>query len=145
MHNRTRVKIDKVEETGVWVVPDANTACQGCAQSASCSAFKTLTAESALFIADTSGNYAKGDKAQLSIAPSKLAQASFLVYGLPLLLMLLAALLAEPFNNEALSLIGMVLGLGLGFLLASYVQSRYFHQSTIKIQTDNISLNKESM
>lgn len=130
------VKIHKVEEAGVWVTPEAHTSCQSCAQASFCSGSvksKTKLAKP-IFVSDTSAQYAKNDTARLCISNRKLTQASLLVYGLPLSLMLLAALFSQPLQNEVLSLVFMLIGLGSGFVISSFLQIFWLKKPEITLK-----------
>lgn len=132
------VEIDKQDEHGIWVVPQTRSACSSCIKSTSCAKF---TPPSSVLLQQIALQPVQTNKAKLSIESTQLTQASSLVYGLPLCLMLVAAMLSQPLKNDLLSLMCIVLGLVLGVVSARYLQNKYLKNLNIKV---NNHLNNQS-
>lgn len=130
-----RVKIVKVDNRGVWVKPELDKQCHSCAQSSMCKQrSKTkIMASKPMFISGTSQAYTQGEMAKLHIAQTKLTTASLILYGLPLLLMLLGALFSQPLKSDMLSLIFITGGLILGFIIAKYLKPYYFSDNDLTL------------
>lgn len=130
-----RVRVVKVDNRGVWVKPELDKQCHGCAQSSMCEQrSKTkIMASKSMFISDTSQTYNQGEMAKLQIAQRKLTAASLILYGLPLLLMLLGALFSQPLKSDGASLIFITGGLLLGLLSAKYLKPYYFSDNDLTL------------
>lgn len=130
-----RVKIVKVDNQGVWVKPELDKQCHACAQSLMCEQrLKTTIIDSKpMFISDASQEYTQGETAKLHIAQTKLAAASLILYGLPLLLMLLGALFSQPLKSDVVSLIFIIVGLLLGLFSAKYLKPYYFSDNDLTL------------
>ncbi len=138
------VQIKKADQQNLWVIANhAN--CQTCEQSKHCIQLQTQRNKPALRLPIKSDLQTE-QALTLSIANNKLTQASLLVYGLPLSSMLLAAILGQNLKNDGLTLICMLIGLTIGFLLARFLQANCITSADISLHNSLTSnLDKELM
>jgi len=121
-------KVVAVVEGGAWVQTIRASACSSCSARAACGQ-KALAGVSGgkaneVLVQNTVAARV-GDEVVIGIEESSLLLASLLVYGLPLLLMVLASVAGSHLASgaDAAAIAGAVVGLGAGFWWARHWQS----------------------
>ena len=106
-------------------------ACAGCELSQGCGTGalgRLLGKRSKPLVIETEHDLKPGDRLQLGLSETALVKASLIVYGLPLLGMIVAGLLAEfAAVSEALIALAAVIGFIVGFKLAAYLSRSLEH------------------
>lgn len=136
-------KIIAVEKHKIWVDVSRQNACNSCAAKNGCG---TSLMERAL---PSSGNVFEldsGDKkfelgawVDISMDEDKIVAASLLIYGLPLLFLLLGAMLGNTIgHSELASISGATIGFALGFLITRYIDARMAKNLVPSVNAVNI-------
>ena len=106
-------------------------ACAGCELSQGCGTGalgRLLGKRSKPLVIETEHDLKPGDRLQLGLSETALVKASLIVYGLPLLGMIVAGLLASfTIVSEALIALAAVVGFIVGFKLAVYLSYTLEH------------------
>ena len=118
-------RVVAVSEVRVWLEPEQTSSCGSCATSGSCGAKGMGTTASRLearrfTLAQPDEPLRVGDRVVVGVPENALVKAALTAYGLPLVLMLGAGVLAagQGTNSDGFALIAMVAGLALGLVLA---------------------------
>lgn len=113
----------------VWVQTIRASACQSCAARSGCGqkVLATATGGRANQILVANTVHARvGDEVTIGIDERALLGASMLVYALPLVLMVIASVLGHRLSGgqDAIAMLGAVIGLGSGFFAGRRLQAR---------------------
>lgn len=111
------------ESNGVWLTTTPVSSCNACNVSDDCGTgivAKTLTPRQHRFFVSTDLSLLPGEQVKIAVSEQNLLQAAFIVYLLPLVLMLLAALFASHslMLAEGWVMLAALLGASVGFLIA---------------------------
>ena len=102
-------------------------ACQSCSVKSGCGTStlaKVVGQRSSQIVVDNTLNAAVGEQVVVAIEESALVQGSFVVYMLPLLMMLIMGILAEIlFASELITILLALAGLFLSMIIVRYVLS----------------------
>ena len=113
-------------------------ACQSCSVKSGCGTStlsKVVGNRSSQFVVDNTLGVQAGDQVVVAIEESALVQGSLLIYLLPLVLMLLAGILAEfLFSNESITILFSIIGLVLSMIVVRYILSLSHLKKTIHPQ-----------
>ncbi|WP_372627165.1 SoxR reducing system RseC family protein [Arsukibacterium sp.] len=127
-----------VEKHGVWLGTTPVTTCNACQVSNDCGTgivAKTLTPRQTRFFVTTDLALLPGEQVTVATAGEQLVTAALLVYLLPLVLMLIAALLVHLGwqATEGWVMLAAAAGAGGGLLLARYYGARMAAQQPLRI------------
>jgi sigma-E factor negative regulatory protein RseC len=127
-----------VESDGVWLATTPVTTCNACHASDDCGTgivAKTMTPRQNRFFVSTELSLLPGEQVKVAMAGQQLVNAALLVYLLPLLLMMAAALLVhltwQP--AEGWVMLAAAVGAGSGLLLARYYGAGIATQQPLSI------------
>lgn len=104
-----------------WVRCESLAGCQRCAEGRGCGGgiFARLLGDRLQEIpVKTTDTVRPDDWIMVGLEPAAVQNAAFLMYGLPLILLMLGAILGDVAGGDAAAFAGAALGLGGGFLLA---------------------------
>ncbi|MBU2954131.1 SoxR reducing system RseC family protein [Marinobacter sp. F3R08] len=110
-----------------WVQTIRTSACQSCSARTGCGQ-KVLAAASGgranQILVSNSVNARVGDEVTIGIDDQALLGASFLVYAVPLLLMVAASVIGHQVSggHDGVSMLAAIVGLGLGFVAGRHLQ-----------------------
>lgn len=119
--------------TDIWVQTIQQSACQSCSARHGCGqkalAGATSGRANQVLVANTLGA-GVGDTVTLEMDESMLLRASVLVYGLPLLFTVSAAVVAQLIisASDGAAITGAGLGMAAGFWCSRWIQKRHGHQ-----------------
>lgn len=118
--NQEMVEITALGQGGVWVEGTQRSACHSCSARAGCGqhSLSQLGRPLRLWV-PASGQWQVGQQVLLLLPRGSLAGSALLLYGLPLLTLLPAAVLGQQWGGD-----GMAALLGLACLLAGFALSR---------------------
>ena len=121
----------RVDGKRVWVQTQRSSACGGCATRQGCGQKllhkylgRTSTLEAQL-LEDHAIELSEGDSVEIGLSEKAVLAGSLVTYGLPIVCMILAILLADVFLPQW-SVLLAVLGIGCGFGLSRHVLRRFF-------------------
>ncbi|HKK54931.1 SoxR reducing system RseC family protein [Marinobacter sp.] len=122
-------RVIALKDDKAWVQTIRTSACESCSARSGCGQRVLARASSGRanqILVINHLNARVGDQVTVAIAESALISASLLVYGLPLVLMILGAVTGQHWlpHQDAGAIAGAVAGLVAGFGLAGIVQSR---------------------
>lgn len=111
------------ETNGVWLTTTPVTSCNACNVSDECGTgivAKTLTPRQHRFFVTTELRLLPGEQVKIAVSEQNLVQAALMVYFLPLVLMLIASLVASYSLQlaEGWVMLAALFGASLGFLFA---------------------------
>lgn len=116
--------VTKIERDLAWVNTQSRLACSSCRVESTCGNAileKYLGGKVFVSIIKNELEAKVGDKVTIAIPKSSVKKASFIVYWLSLMSLLLGALIGHSlFNSEVATITGCLLGLLFGILLAVY-------------------------
>jgi sigma-E factor negative regulatory protein RseC len=129
-----RAQVVAVEPGGVWVEAVQRSSCGSCQARSGCGqkALSDLGRPMKLWVACEGHALHAGDDVMLQLPAGGLATSALVMYVLPLLCMLVAAILAGGLGELA-SVLAAVLGLALGFLASRQLARRLAHNWTPSI------------
>ncbi|MGI5308608.1 SoxR reducing system RseC family protein [Rheinheimera sp. WS51] len=112
-----------VDTSGVWLTTTPVSSCNACNVSDDCGTgivAKTLTPRQHRFFVSTSLSLLPGEQVKIAVSEQNLLQAAFVVYLLPLVLMLLSALYVSNGLQltEGWVMLAALLGASIGFFIA---------------------------
>lgn len=128
--NQEWVQVRAVQKDGIWVESQRHSACDSCSARSGCgqrSLAKLGKTVSLWLPMDDTRAYQVGQSLMLELPSGGLAFSALLLYGLPLLALLLAVLLAQPLGQDWQVALAGALGLMLGLLLSRFLSVRYRH------------------
>lgn len=123
-----------VEGNRVTVTTELKTACSGCAQVSNCGAgilSKVFADRNAQFTVVTNQAFSPGDQVQLEVPEAAVTRFALLLYGLPILTLLLIAVLLE--STETLTESIVILLSFSGFALTFWGLKRWFRKRDIQV------------
>ena len=116
-----RARVLRIADDVAWVRCETQAGCQRCAEGRGCGGgiFARLLGDRLQEIPVKMTDAVQPDDwVMVGLEPAAVQNAAFLMYGLPLLLLLLGAVLGDAMTGDIGALVGAALGLGGGFLLA---------------------------
>lgn len=125
--------VHKVEDDAVWVQTIRQSTCNACHSRNGCGQ-KLINQHFSSKIADIRAkqrvddllSLTPGDRVEIGIAEGAIVAASLLVYGVPVLFMVLGAWLGGQFPSAFLNVMASFVGLGFGVLVARSVSRSRF-------------------
>lgn len=123
--------VTRVDGKSVWVQTQQSSACGGCATRQGCGQkllHKYLGRTSALeaqLLEDSTLELSEGDSVEIGLSEKAVLAGSLVTYGLPIVCLILAILLADVLLPQW-SVLLAVLGIGCGFVLSRHVLRRFF-------------------
>ncbi|MDV6315345.1 SoxR reducing system RseC family protein [Idiomarina sp. HP20-50] len=123
-----------VEGNRVTVTTELKTACSGCAQVSNCGAgilSKVFADRNAQFTVLTEQAFAPGDQVQLEVPEAAVTRFALVLYGLPILMLLLVAVLLE--NMGTLSEGVVILLSFTGFAITFWGLKHWFRKRDIQV------------
>jgi len=127
-------EVTAVDGNRVTVTTQLKTACSGCAQVSNCGAgilSKVFADRNAQFTVMTQQNFNPGDQVQLEVPETAVTRFALLLYGLPILALLLIAVLLENIGTISE---GFVILLSFsGFAFTFWGLKRWFRKRDIQV------------
>lgn len=126
--NQEWVTVCAVQADGIWVESQRLSACDSCKAQAGCGQ-KTLTKLGQpvrLWLPEV-GDYQLGQQLLLELPQGGLARSALMLYGLPLVFLLVSAMLGRLWLSDFEAVIFALFSLGLGLWCARLVSQRYRH------------------
>lgn len=123
--NQEWVTVSAIESEGIWVESLQRSACDTCSAKSGCGqrTLSQLGKPIRLWVASNE-THTIGQQVLVELPTGGLAFSALLLYGLPLLTLLLAALLGQSLNNDlvaaAIGLVGLAIGLYFGRKLTNH-------------------------
>ena len=116
------VEIVEIVEQGVWVEAMQQSACSSCNARSGCGqhSLSKLGRKMRLWV-PTDRHFSVGEQATLTLPDGRLALSALVLYGLPLLAMMLLAVVGHGLAGEPGAVISGLLGLVIGFVIARKV------------------------
>ncbi len=119
-------RVVAVEQHKIWVDVSRQSACGSCAAKSGCGTSLIETAlpsrHSIVVIKQTDHTFIIGDSVDVSMPNDKIFTASAMIYGLPLLLLLLGAAIGHNiYVTELASIVGAIVGLFIGAGFVYYI------------------------
>ncbi|MDA6065836.1 SoxR reducing system RseC family protein [Idiomarina abyssalis] len=127
-------EVTAVEGNRVTVTTELKTACSGCAQVSNCGAgilSKVFADRNAQFTVVTEQAFRPGELVQLEVPDTAVTRFALLLYGLPILMLLLIAVLLE--NTGTLTEGFIILLSFAGFALTFLGLKRWFRKRDIQV------------
>ncbi|KPD22815.1 MULTISPECIES: SoxR reducing system RseC family protein [Idiomarina] len=127
-------EVTAVEGNRVTVTTELKTACSGCAQVSNCGAgilSKVFADRNAQFTVVTEQAFRPGELVQLEVPDTAVTRFALLLYGLPILMLLLIAVLLE--NTGTLTEGFIILLSFAGFALTFWGLKRWFRKRDIQV------------
>lgn len=126
--NREVVEVSEVTPGGVWVKTSRQTACGSCSARAGCGqhALSQLGRPVSLWVS-TDLPLKIGQQVTISLPKGGVALSALMLYGLPLIGVLLGAMLGQPWGDGA-ALVGALIAMIAGFILSRTLSWRYRKQ-----------------
>lgn len=124
--NQEWVTVNQVEADGIWVESLQRSACDSCNARAGCGqrTLSQLGRPIRLWIA-TDASFSVGQQVQVELPNGGLALSALMLYGLPLLMLILAALLGQTLENDILAAVIGLAGLAVGLYMSRQLTQRY--------------------
>ena len=117
----------EVREQQVLLQTQRKNACQTCSVKAGCGTStlsKVVGKRSSQFVVDNTLDLHTGDQVVVAIDENALVQGSLLIYFLPLVIMLMAGILAEfLFSTELVTIVFSIIGFVLSMMVVRYILS----------------------
>ncbi|MEN9465656.1 MAG: hypothetical protein RL217_1837 [Pseudomonadota bacterium] len=136
--NQEWVRVSAVQYDGIWVESQRHSACDSCNARSGCGqrslAKLGKTVSLWLPLPDTR-TYQVGQSLELELPVGGLALSALMLYGLPLVVLILAVLLAQGLASDWQVALAGVVGLALGLLLGRFFSLRYRHLWQPKIRS----------
>lgn len=131
--NQEIVHVVDSQQHGVWVEAVQQSACQSCRVRTGCGqrTLQQLGRPMRLWVDAPDHGYRVGDQVVLVMPQGGVALSALTLYGLPLLVMIVGAMLGQAWLGELTALFGASVGLLLGFGLARYWAGRHSWQPTL--------------
>lgn len=125
--NQEWVTVSDIASGGIWVESLQRSACDSCNARSGCGQ-RTLAnlGRTVRLWVPTEQRYQIGQRLQLELPNGGLALSALLLYGLPLLILMLGAGLGQISGELQAALLGLT-GLGLGLLLSRKLTQHYQH------------------
>lgn len=130
--------VQAVEAEYLEVTTELKTGCGSCAQQSTCGAgiiSKAFSDRRATFrVARPEGQFTVGETIELQMPEQALTQASLLIYGMPLVVLLAVAIIAQSVFglSEGISIIAALIGFAASFVaLKRWYQMRDLHVSRL--------------
>ena len=130
--NREAAEVIQLKADGVVVKLLESEGCKSCVLGGVCNK------NSKTFFVKTSQSFDSGDKVQVEVKPSVRVFSSFVVFILPVLVMLGAYGLAKIFFTESTSVLVAILSLPVSFVIIKAIDKTYKDSLTVKITKDTI-------
>lgn len=130
--NRESAEVIQLKADGVVVKLLESEGCKSCVLGGVCNK------NSKTFFVKTSQSFDSGDKVQVEVKPSVRVFSSFVVFILPVLVMLGAYGLAKIFLTESTSVLVAILSLPVSFVIIKAIDKTYKDSLTVKITKDSI-------
>ena len=130
--NRESAEVIQLKADGVVVKLLESEGCKSCVLGGVCNK------NSKTFFVKTSQSFDSGDKVQVEVKPSVRVFSSFVVFILPVLVMLGAYGLAKIFLTESTSVLVAILSLPVSFVIIKAIDKTYKDSLTVKITKDTI-------
>ncbi|NTS76425.1 SoxR reducing system RseC family protein [Catenovulum sp. SM1970] len=120
--------LSRIDENTVWVETRIKTSCQSCQHNSSCGTgviARAFSGKTNRVKAICRHSVKPDEIVTLQVAEQNIIQAAFILYGIPLLSIIISAVLLDHFftaqpNDDFYTLIGVFLGGVLGFKFAKY-------------------------
>lgn len=124
--NQEWVTVNQVEADGIWVESLQRSACDSCNARSGCGqrTLSQLGRPIRLWIA-TDASFSVGQQVQVELPNGGLALSALMLYGLPLLMLILAALLGQTLENDILAAVIGLAGLAVGLYMSRQLTQRY--------------------
>lgn len=124
--NQEWVTVNQVEADGIWVESLQRSACDSCNARSGCGqrTLSQLGRPIRLWIA-TDASFSVGQQVQVELPNGGLALSALMLYGLPLLMLILAALLGQTLGNDILAAVIGLAGLAVGLYMSRQLTQRY--------------------
>ena len=130
--NREAAEVIQLKADGVVVKLLESEGCKSCVLGGVCNK------NSKTFFVKTSQSFANGDKVQVEVKPSVRVFSSFVVFILPVLVMLGSYGLAKIFLTESTSVLVAILSLPVSFVIIKAIDKTYKDSLTVKITKETI-------
>ena len=130
--NREAAEVIQLKADGVVVKLLESEGCKSCVLGGVCNK------NSKTFFVKTSQSFDSGDKVQVEVKPSVRVFSSFVVFILPVLVMLVFYGLAKIFFTESTSVLVAILSLPVSFVIIKAIDKTYKDSLTVKITKDTI-------
>ena len=126
MNNQEWVTVTEVERQGIWVESLQRSACDSCNARAGCGqrTLSNLVRTIRLWV-PVDEPFVVGQKALLELPQGGLALSAFMLYGLPLLGLMVMAVLGQAISGELGAGLGALIGLALGLLASRLAATRF--------------------
>lgn len=126
--NQEWVTVSKVESGGIWVESLQRSACDTCNAQAGCGqrTLSQLGKPIRLWIASDE-HFSVGQQVLVELPNGGLAASALLMYGIPLITLLIAALFGQLLENDVLATIIGLLGLVIGLYISRRMTQHYKH------------------
>ncbi len=128
--NQEWVKVCAVQDDGIWVESQRHSACDSCNARSGCGqrSLAKLGKTVRLWLPlENARTYQVGQSLQLELPVGGLALSALMLYGLPLLTLIFAVLLAQTLASDWQVMLAGMAGLAIGMLLSRFFSLRYRH------------------
>ncbi len=124
--NQEWVTVSQIDAGGIWVESLQRSACDSCSAKAGCGqrTLSQLGRPIRLWI-DSEEQFAVDQQVLVELPSGGLAFSALLLYGVPLLALLLAALFGQVLENDILAAIIGLLGLAIGLFISRRLTQKY--------------------
>lgn len=124
--NQEWVTVSQTEQGGIWVESLQRSACDTCNAQAGCGqrTLSQLGKPIRLWV-ESDEHFTVGQEVLVELPTGGLAASALLMYGIPLLALLIAALLGQLLENDVIATIIGFSGLVMGLLISRRLSQRY--------------------
>ncbi|AWB67061.1 hypothetical protein C2869_11725 [Saccharobesus litoralis] len=121
--------IERIDKHTIWVETQIKTSCNACQHNSECGTgviAKSLTPKSNRVKALCSHTLAPKQQVVLQVSEQNMLAGAFVLYGLPLIMMILLMLAIEwLLQNELASIVAGFIGLALGLFMAKGISKKF--------------------
>mgnify|MGYP003385687768 CR=1 FL=1 len=137
-------KVIAVDQHKIWVDVTRQNACNSCSAKNGCGTSlmeRALPNSGSVFELNAgNNNFELGSWVDISMDEDKIVSASLLIYGLPLLCLLMGAMAANAVIGADLgAIVGAIIGFGFGFLITRTIDARMAKNLAPTITASNIT------